>query len=166
MSSLLFLSSEDFYTTRVQNDVSLCHNIQGFSVLLFYSTQCVHSQKAFPIFRKLPEIVNGCQFGLVNVSTNRQLIQLTQQTTTPIRYVPLIILYINGRPYMKYTGAITEPAIRQFVIDVSKSVHESGFAKVAKQKGVPSYCVGQPLCGEDEVCYLEFNPKEGYHASK
>ncbi len=36
--------------------------------------------------------------GTVNVSLQPELAELSQQTTTPIRYVPLIIFYINGTP--------------------------------------------------------------------
>jgi thiol-disulfide isomerase/thioredoxin len=165
MTSILFLSTDDFYTASdpSNNTVSLCHSIQGFSLLLFYSNHCVHCQDVIPIFRKLPELVRGCQIGLVNVSTNRRLIEITRQTTSPINYVPLIILYINGRPYMKYDGEKTDRAISTFVMDVSRSVHESGFSKTTKEKGIPSYTIGHPLKGENDVTYLEFSVNSGYH---
>lgn len=162
--SLLFLEEGDFFTSTdsTYNRLSLCHNIQGFSVLLFYSNRCVHCQQVLPIFMRLPQLVNGCQFGIVNVSTNRRLIEITKQTTSPINYVPLIILYINGRPYMKYDGPKTDVEIRKFIMKTSSDVHESGFAKVAKENSIPQYTVGHPLIGETDVTYLEFDTNKGY----
>lgn len=157
--SLLFLEADDFFTATdpAYNMPSLCHSIQGFSVLLFYSNRCVHCQQTYPIFMQLPKIVNGCQFGVVNASTNRRLIEMARQTTCPINYVPLIILYINGRPYMKYDGPKTEVDIKNFIIHASNTVHESGFSKVTKERSIPQYTVGHPLYGETEVTYLDFN---------
>ena len=41
MSGLLFLSYKDF---RIHNNL-LCNNIPGMSLIMFYSTECVHCQK-------------------------------------------------------------------------------------------------------------------------
>ena len=108
-------------------------------------------------------MVTGCQFGVVNVSTSKKLVDMTRQTTSPITYVPLLILYVNGRPYMKYDGEKSDTAIRNFIVDVSKTIYVNGFTKSMRERGIPSYTVGHPLFGESEVCYLEFDPANGYH---
>ena len=162
MSSLLFLSTDDFGLTKGEKGDVLYHEIRGFSLILFYSTQCVYCQKLIPIFKRLPDIVNGCQFGMINVSMNKSLIGMSMSSHTPIKYVPLLILYINGRPYMRYEGPPEENDIRRFILEVSSAVQESGFAKVTKEKGIPAYTVGTPLCGESDVCYLEFDQNTGY----
>ena len=164
MSSLLFLTTDDFALSK-SNDGNnvLHHEIRGFSLILFYSTNCVYCQKINPIFKRLPEIVNGCQFGMVNVSMNKTLIGMAAKSITPIKYVPLIILYINGRPYMKYDGPPEENEIRRFILEVSNSVRDSGFTQVTKEKGIPAYTIGNPLCGEGDVCYLTFDESNGYH---
>ena len=155
MSSLLFLSADDFVVQQGEKGPLLCHEIRGFSLVMFYSTKCVYCQKLIPTFKRLPDIVNGCQFGMINVSTNKHLIQMARQTITPIEYVPLIILYINGRPYMRYEGAPEENDIRRFILDASNMVQESGFTKVTKELGIPAYSIGTPLCGEKY--YLEYD---------
>lgn len=162
MSSLLFLSTDDFGVERNEKGDVLYHEIRGFSLILYYSTQCSYCQKIIPVFKKLPDLINGCQFGMVNVSMNRTLISMSMQSNTPIKYVPLLILYINGRPYMRYEGPHEENDIRRFILEVSNSVQASGFAQVAKEKSIPAYTIGQPLCGEDGVCYLEFDTQVGY----
>ena len=160
--SLLFLSTDDFALERNDKGDVLYHEIRGFSLILYYSTQCGYCQKIMPVFKRLAELINGCQFGMVNVSMNKTLIQMSAHSSSPIRYVPLLILYINGRPYMRYEGPHEENDIRRFILEVTNSVQSSGFAEVAKEKNIPAYTIGQPLCGEDGVCYLEFDSEVGY----
>lgn len=160
--SLLFLSTDDFGLEQTENGDVLYHEIRGFSLILYYSTQCEYCQRIIPIFKRLPELINGCQFGMVNVSMNKTLIQMSLNSSSPIRYVPLLILYINGRPHMRYEGPHEENDIRRFILEVSNSVQASGFSEVLKEKSIPAYTIGQPLCGEDGVCYLEFDSEVGY----
>jgi thiol-disulfide isomerase/thioredoxin len=162
MSSLLFLTTDDF-TLMPSDEGNILHiEIMGFSLILFYSTHCVYCQKLIPGFKRLPDIVNGCQFGMLNVSVNRSLTDMSKKSITPITVVPLIILYINGGPYMRYVGPLDEINISKFIFETSKAVHESGFARITKEKGIPSYSLGNPLYGEDEVSYLDFNEHSGY----
>lgn len=160
--SLLFLTSEDFSSEKRYGDgeMILYHNIRGFSMVLFYSPQCMYCQRLIPMFRRMPDNVNGCQFGMVNVSVNKSLIQKASNTITPIQYVPLIILYVNGRPYMRYDGPHDERELSQFILEISNDIQETGFTQLVKERGIPSYAMGVPLFGEDDVSYLEF--KEAY----
>lgn len=166
MSSLLFLTSDDFNLQNGKNGTILGHEIKGYSLILFYSTQCVYCQQLIPIFKRMPDRVNGCQFGMINVSMNKSLIGMSRQSITPIEYVPLLILYINGSPYMRYDGPAEENEIRRFIFEVSNVVQENGFANVTKDKGIPAYTIGTPLCGEDGVCYLDFDDVQGYVKKK
>jgi hypothetical protein len=52
MSGLLFLTTEDFNTQNGVKGPIMCTNIQGFSVILFYSTECQHCQSLIPIFKR------------------------------------------------------------------------------------------------------------------
>lgn len=166
MSSLLFLSTDDFMLSKGENGDVLHHDIRGFSLILFYSKQCVYCQQIIPVFKRLPEIVTGCQFGMVNVSINKSLIGMSMKSITPIKYVPLLILYINGRPYMLYKGPPEENDIRRFILEVSNAVQESGFSQVTKERGIPAYTIGTPLCGDGDVCYWEFSEDVGYILKK
>lgn len=157
MSSLLFLTTNDFTLDKVENVSILCHEIKGISFILFYSTQCVYCQQLIPIFKKLPDIINGCHFGMINVSMNKNLVQMSMETILPIRYVPILVLYVNGHPYMRYDGPPNENGIRRFILEASNSIQESGFTKISKEKGIPAYTIGNPLYGEGNVCYLEFD---------
>jgi len=161
MSGLLFLNSEDFYVSRGTKGNILCTSITGFSLILFYSTQCPHCQKLLPIFRNLPGTIGGCQFGLLNVSSNKLCVRKSKNTIVPIKYVPLIILYINGKPFMKYSGPNTENDIKTFILEVANKINnkqkftdDTNVKEIAR--GIPEYSIGHPLYGQDGITYLEF----------
>ena len=170
MSGLLFLSSEDFQIARGTKGTILTNSIPGFSLILFYSTQCQHCQKLIPIFKKLPGTIGGCQFGMINVSSNKKIVRLSKDTVAPITYVPYIVLYINGRPFMRYQGPHDSGEIRRFVLEVAQKVQSkqkfsSESVKEDPRGNIPAYTIGHPLCGpDDNVCYLPM--LEAYKDSK
>ena len=101
MSGLIFLTKDDFHLEQGTNNTLLCHKINGFSLILFYSIQCDYCKKLLPNFRRLPGMIGVCQFGLVNIAKNKSLINLSNKTVSPIEYVPFLILYANGKPFMR-----------------------------------------------------------------
>jgi hypothetical protein len=161
MSGLLFLSSDDFHIQKGVKGNVMCHGIQGFSLILFYSTHCVHCQTLIPIFKSLPGTIGGCQFGMINVSTNKKCVDMCRDTIAPIKYVPYIVLYINGKPFMVYKGPSDANEIRKFIVEVANNVQKKQqFSKeVVKndpKKAIPEYCIGVPLKGDENICYLDF----------
>jgi thioredoxin-like negative regulator of GroEL len=166
MSGLLFLSSEDFFVNETQTEKLLnCQVNSGLLLVLFYSTQCEHCQKVIPVFRQLPQRIHGCAFGMVNVSNNAKVVHLSRNTISPIQYVPLVILYVNGEPYYKYKGAISLEEIQKFIVQMGqileskqKFVNQQQPARPIAKEGrkIPEYTIGMPYCDED-VCYLEFD---------
>ena len=145
----------------------MCHGIPGFSLILFYSPHCKHCNMLKPIFIRLPGTIGGCQFGMLNVSTNKKCIQMSQNTIAPVRVVPYIVLYVNGRPFMVYKGPYDPNEIQRFVVEVANSIQKkqrfhSGTRQAARgpaRRGVPDYTVGIPVYGDGDanVSYLEFD---------
>lgn len=137
----------------------MCTKIPGFSLILYYSTQCQYCQSLIPIFKTLPGTIGGCQFGMLNVSTNKSCVLMSKQTIVPIKFVPYIVLYINGKPFMAYDGPANGEEIRRFVIEAANNVKEKrqftkGKVKEAEDDGIPKYTVGIPVCNGG-VCYLD-----------
>lgn len=160
MSGLLFLTSDDFKVHEGKNGKILCHGIPGFSLILFYSTQCHHCQSLIPVFKRLPGTIGGCQFGMINVSTNKRCVLASQNTIAPITYVPYIVLYVQGKPFMRYNGPYQESELRRFVMEVANKLQSkqrfSSDRVKTPAKGIPEYTIGKPLYGEDNRFYLEF----------
>jgi thioredoxin-like negative regulator of GroEL len=163
MSGLLFLSSEDFKLIKGTKGNIMCTSLPGISLILFYSTQCSHCQSLIPIFKTLPGTVSGCQFGMINVSHNKNCVIMSRDTIAPIKVVPYIILYAHGKPYMRYQGPQDVKEIARFILEVSKNIqnkqpisNDNKNIKTSKNS-IPAYTVGKPLYGLDNECYLEFD---------
>lgn len=165
MSGLLFLTDDDFVIQKGTKGNIMCNMIPGFSLILFYSTHCEHCQHLIPIFKKLPGTIAGCQFGMINVSTNRGCLEKAKHTIAPVRYVPYIVLYVNGKPFMEYQGPAELGEIQRFIIDTTKNLtKKQTFSQQRQQvpqkgkKKIPKYTIGIPVYGKgnDNVCYLEF----------
>ena len=164
MSGLLFLAKEDFKQTAGNKGTLMCTEIAGFSLILFYSTACGYCQTMIPIFKHLPGSISGCQFGMINVSKNKDIVRMSKETIAPVTYVPYIILYHQGRPYMRYDGPADLKEIQNFIVEVANSIQsrqsfvDGGKKEISKEKEIPAYTVGHPKPGgRDDVCYLEYD---------
>lgn len=171
MSGLLFLSAEDFELKNVQNadqsaNVVMTHAIPGFSLILFYSTHCEYCKNIIPMFKTLCNVIGGCSFGMVNVNNNKRCVEMSKNTSTCIKYVPYILLYINGMPYMEYKDDCSVEAIKDFIIKISNDFRsKQSFTDDKKNKNtkphskeIPKYCTGHPIKGslKEQVCYLDW----------
>lgn len=123
-SGLLFLENEDFFRTESDKGPIICNRIKGLCLVLYYSTDCNHCQSFIPNFKKLPGRIGGCQFGMVNVNKNIKLVKASQNTIVPIKYVPYIMLYIDGKPLIRYDGEHNLNMITEFIVDVSKKLKQ------------------------------------------
>lgn len=168
MSSLLFLSDEDFFIGKGTKGPIMCTNIPGYSLILFYSTKCPHCKKLDPIFRSLPGTIQGCQFGMMNVNSNTRIVQLSKNTISPITFVPSLILHVNGRPFMRYQGPHDLENIRRFIVEVAQKLQNKQkfseqYVKEDPRGRIPDFTIGYPKM-EDDITYLEFN--EAYQSNR
>lgn len=161
MSGLLFLQSDDFSIQKGQKGDILCNSIRGISLILFYSPSCPFCQNLIPVFKRLPGQLGGVHFGMINVSNEPEVIKMSKYTISPIKYVPLIILFINGKPFIRYeTEKLpTEEEIKNFIIDVVGKIQtKEKFHENEKKtdKKIPGFSIGYPLIGFDDDAYLDF----------
>lgn len=161
MSALLFLTEEDFHVVQGQKGPILCNNVNGISICLFYSNNCVHCHKLVPIFKSLVGTITNCQFSMVNVGQQKRVVQMSQNTITPIRFVPYIILYVKSKPYMRYSGSYDLSEIRRFIVEITKNLMTkqkfAGEQKTTEHDTIPEYSLGVPKTCNDGVCYLDFD---------
>jgi len=166
MNSLIFLSEQDFSIQQGKKGKLLCNNLSGISLVLFFSKQCKHCVSLYPIFERLPQHIPGCQFALLNVSTNPSVARMSQETILPLTHVPFLILFVNGKPFLRYNGEKSLNALANFVSEVlnriqtqtTKNFTNNSTLVVDDDMEIPAFSVGLPyniLC-EGETCYLKF----------
>lgn len=73
----------------------------------------------------------GLNFGTCCVDDgNKSVVEMSRQSSTPINSVPKFILYVDGRPYVEYSGQRSRPAILSFLQEITSKINQSlSFAK-------------------------------------
>lgn len=116
-SPILFLNETNF---TVNGEKSLTVNIPNFSLVLFYSTRCPHCKQMIEVIKRMPTLINGCTFAMVNLDENRAVVQKAKQSTLELKFVPFLVFYASGTPYMVYNGPTVDSEIKRFVVQVSE----------------------------------------------
>lgn len=131
MSGILYLTADDFVLKSGEKGNLLCTTqlVKGLCIVLFYSNDCQHSANLLKKYKQLPRVINGCQFALININkpSNFSVVRLSQNTISPITFVPDIILYVDGTPFIRYDGPHEIPPIKQFILDIYQRLHTSVF---------------------------------------
>jgi thiol-disulfide isomerase/thioredoxin len=129
MSGILFYGSADFSLRQGENGSLLCltYDAPGLTLVLFYSNHCEYCENLIKKFKQLPGIFNGCQFSMVNVSQHPDIPERSSNTTAAITYVPDVILYVNGSPYIRYDGPHEIDQITNFIVEIYKKVQQINF---------------------------------------
>lgn len=129
MSGILYLNVDDFVIRKGEKGNLLCLNydVRGLSLVLFYSNECQHCNRLLVQYKQLPYNINGCQFTMINVNRveNRRVVSMSNQTIVPITYVPDIILYVDGIPYMRYDGNHDIQSIKTFILEIYQQLQKT-----------------------------------------
>lgn len=166
MNSIIRLRLDDFEVQKGAKGQLLCVGIKGISLVMFYSPLCKNiCEPLLPQFRQLPNIINSVKFCTININEHVGIIHLSEQTISPIRFVPFIILYVNGRPFLQYDDAPDLNKLVEFVryslklIESKKTFIDKG-AKV-DQAEIPKFTIAKPYhdfkCDENGLCLLTYN---------
>lgn len=178
MHNLLYLGEQDFYFAQSAKGVVVCCTQKAPTFVMFHADPsiCKFCDLAKPEFMQLHQIISGAKFGLCNLSRCRGLYERSKQSITPLDKVPLFILFVNGRPFMNYTG---EKQLKHFAEFMQQALHRVGSQQVfsdgtasvvpleQKEKtphglaydydfvevSNPSL-MGSVTCNEDGFCYL------------
>lgn len=167
--NLIYLTSNDFYIGEgSQNKKLLCNNLKDLTFVFFHADadKCAHCEELLPIYKRLPQFIQSCKFGLVNLNKNPDIIKVSVQTVTPLEYVPYLMLYINGRPFLRYDGERNLQELVDFINEVilrlknkTKFVDNKNALKIEDEK--PGFTTGVPyniICDEENgKCYLKYN---------
>jgi len=174
MASATHLTDDDFYLDRGEGGKILCSNLEGVALILFYADKCAFCGDIVPDFKKLPSIIPGVRFGLVNLYRFRKIYELSKTTTTTLSAVPYMILYVKNIPRLIYDGDKTLDGIIDFINNVLPRIKsQDNFINKRENKNaaggngtggldaIPAYTIGRPYnieCDKEKgICYLSFN---------
>ncbi len=117
--SVYTLTSQHFRVINGQQgrDV-LSLNLEGVVLVFFRVQTCNPSNKLAPIFASLAREESRISFGIVDLTTNNNVLKDSRSTTTPIMAVPHLILYRGGLPYAVFKGERNMPSLKQFIENV------------------------------------------------
>lgn len=174
---IYFFNNDDFIVRQNMKGklLTFTEEYKGLYLVLFYSRECKYCDQLMTEFKQLPQSIMGCRFVMVNINQNPEIVEKSKQTISPISYVPDLILYVNGLPYIRYDGPNEVNEIKRFIIDISNKLEKTSFLTEERQEQppqmieqemkpedvIPEYTVGKPLCGSSRDvygrCYLEFD---------
>jgi len=160
---LVYLTPNDFF---VNDKNQLVTRLQGFSFLMFTSTQCPHCKFVEPAFTRLSSLIQGCTFALVDVDQdNRQIIKKALHTSNKIEYVPYIVLCLNGVEKMQFKPiesqndqpvddviAMNIKAMRTFLVEQTSHIRSEAPTK----QTVSTHSIGMPV-NSKKVCYMQYS---------
>ena len=169
---MLYLDSKHFQTNG--NSVNI--GVNGFSVVLFYSNNCRHCHTMGDIFDKLDKGLNGVTIAKVLLDDNKDLINTLKQSGVELKYVPFVVFFAKGEPYMIYSGPNELKALTDFIVEVANTYnvetentnHENN-SMTSKQNDSNSFksTATQGCAVNDKNCLQETyenKKKEGFSA--
>lgn len=96
----MFLTPNDF---AIQNGKLVKPNDQGYSFVFLFTNECEWCDDVKPAFNYLSKMIRGVNFAYMDVAQNNwQLRNMSLRTRTPIEYVPLLLLFANGRQIAQF----------------------------------------------------------------
>lgn len=114
--SIKFLSHADFVTIGTRQK-TLCIRLQGNVFIFFKMRGCNNCAEFEPVFAQLSKMENRVACSVLDVTdqANREVVKWSRETSTPITAVPILILYVNGRPHAKFHGTKNIQSIQGFI---------------------------------------------------
>jgi len=134
MSGLLFLEPSDFHYEESDKKTGsiMCTHIKDISLVLYYGKNCPNCQILLPIFKRIPGKISGVFIGICLV--NNDLANMARTTVMPFTHVPMMVVYLDGRPYTRYEAEYSEKGILSFLQYVIQNLQQKvHFYKQMKQ---------------------------------
>lgn len=118
------LSSQHFQLVNTRGNNELRLRVPGPFVVLFKMSSCdLCNSQAIPAIQTLANNMGGTpKFGIIDVGQYRDVATSSQSTSTPVKSVPHIIFYMDGKPHSRYKGSIEYNSIRSFIIKMMQTL--------------------------------------------
>ena len=137
MSGIYFLNHTDFEVMKGDRGdmMTLKYDKKGLTLVLFYSKELPSCDFMMTRFKQLPGLMNGCNFAMVNMNKNMELVEVSRNTIAPISYVPDLTLFVNGCPFIRYDGPQEIDNICNFLRDIYDKIHKLQFSSKNQNGG-------------------------------
>jgi len=76
------------------------------------------------IITQLSQKDTNIQWCVVELKNNRDIVNISKTTSTPITYIPYILFYINGKPFSNYTGPNNIQSFSQYINEMIKEINK------------------------------------------
>ena len=165
----MFLTPNDF---AIQDGELVKPNDQGYLFVFLFTNDCLWCDDVKPAFNIVSKMIRGVNFAYMDVAQNNyQLRNMSIRTTTPIDYVPLLLLFRNGRKIAQFFQDEDNPQnnihkMQNFIMANTRehqstrirgAVRGSGSAGPS-QGDIPAYSIGIPgNLASRKVCKLYEN---------
>lgn len=161
----MFLTPNDF---AIQNGELVKLNDQGYSFVFLFTNDCKWCDDVKPAFNYLSKMIRGVNFAYMDVAQNNwHLRDMSLRTRTPIEYVPLLLLFANGRQIAQFfqdedNPQNNIPKMQQFIINNTRRQPQSTRIQTATGPSqgteIPPYTIGIPgNLASRKVCKLYDN---------
>jgi len=158
----MFLTPNDF---AIQNGELVKLNDQGYSFVFFLTNDCVYCADVKPAFNYLSKMIRGVNFAYMDVNqNNNKLPNMSLRTTSPIEYVPLLLLFANGRKIAQFFQDEVKPEnniqkMQQFIINNTRPQStQQPQSTTSQPSNIPPYTIGIPgNLASRKVCKLYEN---------
>jgi|CXWK01.1.fsa_nt_gi hypothetical protein len=131
------LTPSDFkIVPTVKGDV-IETTIKGISLVLFYNQECVHSTPYLQLVNTMND--EYCTFAKFDIVKYAEHTIQSLKTATPLTYTPYIVIYVNGKPYMAYSGPPDIAEIKRLIIYVQLMQTITASLVFEKNSIIPNY---------------------------
>jgi thiol-disulfide isomerase/thioredoxin len=141
--SLINLVDRNF---GVSGDMLMC-NVPNINVLfvLFKTENCEYCKSTLPVFAELSRRELRVAWGVMDLGKYRSVIAMSKDTSFPLKSVPMLILFVNGRPHANYKGDRSVEGISKFLNSIIPTLNvQKKFVSSQQQGGVQR---GAPSAG-------------------
>jgi thiol-disulfide isomerase/thioredoxin len=155
----MFLTPSDF---EIHNGELVKPNDKGYSFVFFFTNDCKWCDDIKQPFNDLSKIIRGVNFSYMDVSQNNwELMDLSFRTRTPIKYVPLLLLFANGRQVAQFLQDENNPDNNGWMMQdfIEKNTQKfQGNNGMGPSAIIPPYTTGIPgNLASRKICKLYVN---------
>ena len=165
-SSFTIFEHQDANKTR-----NLVISVREPSIVLFMTPNCPYCHMFYPIYEKIAQNVPRFKFCILNADKYKNVAISSLTTTTPIKSVPYVIAYNNGKAVAIYSGPKKYDDVLDFIRELSKNIDKPKFNKSPTASGSTAHSsekedmkefrteLGVPyniVCGAGQ-CYLSYD---------